>query len=231
MSLPVFDAPIHSVVLPGSGETVKFRPFLVKEQKQLLMAAQAESREQNQVIAAVIHACTWGKVDASTLASFDVEYLFLQLRARSVGEFVDMVLTCTCGTKTDARLDLTACKVEKAENHSKHMDLGNDCSIDLRYPGLDEVDALVEDRSVDGVIKMIASSIDTIWQQDNMYKASDYSLQELIDFVENLSPGNLANIENFFETMPVLRHTMSWKCRECEKDNNVVLEGIQSFFV
>lgn len=230
MSLPVFDTPIHSVTLPGSGDTVKFRPFLVKEQKQLLMAASADTNEQNDVIEATINACTFGKVDAAKLASFDVEYLFMQIRARSVGEFVDMVLTCGCGAKTDARLDLTSVKIEKSDRHSSKIDLGDGNLINMRYPSLRDVDEMSGDRSADGVIKMIASSIDTIWQGDNLYNATDYSVGELIDFVENLSPTNLAKIEEFFETMPALNHKMEWQCRDCSKHNEVVLEGIQSFF-
>lgn len=230
MSLPVFDTPIHSITLPSTGETVQFRPFLVKEQKQLLMAANGDLDQQNTAIEQVIAACTFNKVDARKLASFDVEYLFMQIRAHSVGENVDLVLTCGCGAKTNSKLDVTAVKVIKDDAHTNTIELGSGLIVKMRYPRLREVENLALNQNVDGIINLIATSIDSIWKGDEMFASTDYTVAELIEFVENLSPQSLEKIEEFFSTMPVLRHSMNWNCKECSADNQVTLEGIQSFF-
>jgi hypothetical protein len=231
MSLPVFETPIYSIVLPGSGETVKFRPFLVKEQKQLLMAASAESEQQTTAVEEIVRSCTFGKVETSKIASFDVEYLFMNIRARSVGENIDLVLTCECGAKTDHVVDITTVQVDKSDEHQTNIELDNDFIVKMRHPRMREVDDLVNNGGVDGIIKIIARSIDTIWQGETMYSAADYTVAEMIEFVENLSPASLDKIERFFATMPVLRHRINWQCAECGNNNQVTLEGIQSFFV
>lgn len=230
MALPVFDTPVHSIKLPSSGEVVKFRPFFVKEQKQLLMAAQESVEHQNDAIENVIAACTFGKIDANKLPSFDVEFLFLNIRAASVGEKVDLVLTCPCGAKDDLGIDVTKIEVQKQENHSNMIELDGNITVEMRYPHLREVDELLATKDVEGIIKLIAKSIDKIWQADEMFAAADHSVAEMIDFVESMSPQSLDKIETFFATMPVLRHTVAWDCKECSKHNEVTLEGIQSFF-
>lgn len=231
MSLPVFDTPVSSIALPSNGALVKFRPFLVKEQKQLLMAAQEGTDQQNDAIEGIINACTFGKVDASKLPSFDVEYLFMNIRAASVGEKVELVLTCPCGVKEDTSLDVTKVKVEKQDDHKNIVDLDNSISLTMRYPRLREIDELMEAKDVDGIIKLIARSIETVWQGEEMFSAADHSVAEMIEFVESMSPQSLDKIEKFFATMPVIRHTIEWDCKECSKHNAVTLEGIQSFFV
>lgn len=230
MTLPVFDTPIHSVKLPSTNEVVKFRPFFVKEQKQLLMAAQEGADQQNDAIEGVINACTFGKIDANKLPSFDVEYLFMNIRAASVGEKVELVLTCPCGAKDETSIDVTKIQVQKQDDHTNLIELDNNITLQMRYPHLREIDDLLETKDVDGIIKMIATSIDKIWQGDEMFSAADHSVAEMIDFVESMSPQSLDKVEKFFATMPVLRHKVEWDCKECNKHNEVTLEGIQSFF-
>lgn len=230
MALPVFDTPIHTVKLPSNGEAVKFRPFFVKEQKQLLMAAKEGVEQQNDAVENVIHACTFGKIDASKLASFDVEYLFLNIRAASVGEKVELVLTCPCGAKEDTAIDVTKIDVQRNADHVNTIDLDGNIIVQLRYPHLREIDELLAAKDVDGIIKLIARSIDKIWQGEEMFTAADHSIAEMIEFVESMSPQSLDKIEKFFATMPVLRHTVEWDCKACSKHNEVTLEGIQSFF-
>jgi len=230
MALPVFDTPVATLALPSNGATVKFRPFLVKEQKQLLMAAQEGTNQQNDAIEGIINACTFGKVNAATLPGFDVEYLFMHIRAASVGEKVELVLTCPCGAKQDESIDVTKVEVEKTEGHKDTIDLDNNITLKMRYPYLREIDELLAAKDVDGIIKLIARSIETIWQGDEMYAAADHTVAEMMAFVESMTPPNLEKIERFFATMPVLRHTMVWDCKACSKHNEVTLEGIQSFF-
>jgi hypothetical protein len=230
MALPVFDTAKYKTNLPSTGETVEYRPFVVKEQKILLMATQASVEEQVDAVYRAVDACTFGKLRVADLPSFDVEYLFLQIRARSVGEKIDMVLTCGCEAKQNSTLDITTVEVQREPGHSNVIELGNGVMVKMRYPTMKEVDSLAQNRTVDGVIGLVAKSIDSIWQDDEMYAALDYSLAELIEFVENLSPASLEKIERFFVTAPVLRHDLSWTCKECSKINAVTLEGIQSFF-
>jgi hypothetical protein len=230
MSLPVFDAPRYTLTLPSNGERIEYRPFLVKEQKQLLMGTQASLEEQIIAINRVIEACTFEKVKPNKLPAFDVEYIFLQIRARSVGEVVDMVLTCECEAKQDTKLDIATIEVNKPEGHVKEIEVGGDVMVVMRYPTLEELELLGAERTVDSVIRVIARSIDSIWQADQMYAASDYSEAELIEFVENLSPAGLEKMEEFFATMPVLQHILEWDCDACGKHNAVRLEGVQSFF-
>lgn len=230
MALPTFDTAKYKTKLPSTGEVVEYRPFVVKEQKILLMATQASIEEQVDAVYAAVNACTFGNLRVADLPSFDVEYLFLQIRARSVGEKIDMVLTCGCEAKQNSTLDITTVEVQREPGHSNVIELGNGVMVKMRYPTMKEVDSLAQNRTVDGVIGLVAKSIDSIWQDDEMYAALDYSLAELIEFVENLSPASLEKIERFFVTAPVLRHDLSWACAECSKINAVTLEGIQSFF-
>lgn len=230
MGLPLFDAPRYTLTLPSNGEKIEYRPFLVKEQKQLLMATQASLEEQIMAINRVVEACTFEKIRPGKLPSFDVEYLFLQIRARSVGEVVDMVLTCECEAKQDTKLDIAAVEVNKPAGHVKEIEVGGDVMVVMRYPTLEELELIGADRSVESIIRIIARSIESIWQADQMFAATDYSEAELIEFVENLSPVGLEKMENFFATMPVLQHILEWDCDSCGKHNAVSLEGVQSFF-
>lgn len=231
MALPLIEAPKYYTELPSTGEKIQFRPFIVREQKQLLMAAQADADAQIQATEDIINACTWGKVDAKKLPSYDVEFLFLQIRARSIGENIELSLGCShCENKQPYTLDVTKVLVDKSAKHNNTIDIGNNVIIKLRDPGLRTVDELRRDPNADAVIKLIASSIDSIWQGDTMYSAADYSLPELIEFIENLSPANLEKVEAYFESLPFLKHTIDFKCTKCEADNQAVLEGLQSFF-
>lgn len=230
MSLPSFNAPKYNATLPSNGKTVAFRPFLVREQKQLLMAANGTVAEQATAVIEIIRACTAAAIDPEKLPAFDLEYLFLQIRARSIGENVDMVLTCGCGAKTNATLDVTAVGVQKFPNHSNKIDLDGNILLMMRYPRMSEVDRFQQKVGPDATIELIASSIESIWEGDTMYAATDYSKEELIEFVENLSPGAFEKIETFFATMPVLSHEVSWQCKACESENTVTLQGIESFF-
>ena len=230
MSLPLLTTPKHRIELPSTGEKVEFRPFLVKEQKLLLMATNGSAEQQISAMNEVIRACTFDKVNAQQLPAFDAEYLFLNIRAHSVGENVNIVMTCSCEAKQDAKLDVTSIKVNRSENHNKLIEVDDQVSIEMRYPTLVELSTMQEETNIDSVINLIAGSIDSIWQGEERFAADDYSVAELIEFVESLSPAVLDKLENFFVTMPVLRHNMEWDCKECGKHNTVTMEGMNSFF-
>ena len=230
MSLPLLTTPKHRIELPSTGEKIEFRPFLVREQKLLLMATNGNAEQQISAMNEVIHACTFGKINAQQLPAFDAEFLFLNIRAHSVGETVNIVMTCSCEAKQDAKLDVTTIKVDRPATHNKIIDVDGNISIEMRYPTLIDLSTLQAETNIDSIINLIAGSIDSIWEGDERIAAQDYSAAELVEFVESLSPAVLDKLENFFATMPVLRHTMDWDCKECGKHNNVVMEGMNSFF-
>lgn len=194
------------------------------------MATNGSAEQQISAMNEVIRACTFDKVNAQQLPAFDAEYLFLNIRAHSVGENVNIVMTCSCEAKQDAKLDVTSIKVNRSENHNKLIEVDDQVSIEMRYPTLIELSTMQEETNIDSVINLIAGSIDSIWQGEERFASDDYSVAELIEFVESLSPATLDKLENFFVTMPVLRHNMEWDCKECGKHNTVTMEGMNSFF-
>lgn len=231
MTLPVFDVPQFTTTLPSDGRTISFRPFLVKEQKQLLMAVAGSAEEQVMAVNNIIDACTFNKVNARRLPAFDVEYLFLQIRAKSIGENVEVLLTCAnCGEKTKTIMDVTKVEVKRPDSHNTTIDLGNEILVKMNYPRLEDLEIDPDAPNVDRIIQLIASCIQSIWYGEEMFAAEDYSMEELVEFVENLSPGGLAKIEEFFKFMPVVQHEFSWDCGKCEHHNQVVMEGLQNFF-
>lgn len=231
MALPKIDVPVYTTNLPSTGEVIKFRPFLVREQKQLLIALGGGAEQQTQAIYDIVRDCTFDKI-TNTAPAYDIEHMFIQIRSRSVGESIDLILTCgTCEHKQDAKLDLTTVQVQRQGDHKSDIDLGHGLMVSLTDPSLADVSAIREQVNADAIIKLIAHSIKTIWKDTDMYAAADYTEAELIEFVENLSPANLETINEFFSTLPVLRHNVDFKCNNCGADNSAVLEGLQSFFV
>lgn len=232
MALPMIEVPKYYVNLPSTGEKIVFRPFLVKEQKQLLVAVNGDLEQQMQAVDDIINACTFGKVNANTLSAYDAEYLFLQIRARSIGETIDLVLSCAhCENQQPGSLDLTSVQVQKPLGHEYTIELDGDIIIKLSDPNIRNVNAVKENNTPDTIIELIARSIQSIWKGDEIFSASDYTVAELIDFVENLSPISFEKIEQFFNTLPVLRHDVDFECKQCGAKNTATLEGLESFFV
>jgi hypothetical protein len=231
MALPTLDVPKYHTVLPSTGEKILFRPFIVREQKQLLVAVNGDADQQIQAIEDIVRTCTYEKIDPTRIPASDAEHLFLQIRARSIGEQVDLNLTCgECAATQNARLDLTAVQVHQPAGHEHTLDLDGNILLKMSDPNMRIMDAVRRENTPDAVIELIAHSIDSIWQGDEMFAAADYTLAELIDFVENLSPRNLEQLETFFETLPVLKHDIGFECKKCGAKNNAALEGLQSFF-
>ena len=234
MALPKIDVPVYSTELPSTGEVIKYRPFLVREQKQLLIAQNAGIEQQTQAVIDLVAECTFNKLDVRKLPAYDLEFLFLRLRANSVGENIDLVLTCgECENRQDAQLDLTQVEVIKYPDHNHNVDLGNGLLVNLIDPDLESLARLKGNTSptVDEIIGLISSCIKTIWKDEDMYSALDYGPAELFEFVENLSPSSFEKLEQFFMSMPKLRHELKFKCNKCGEDNVAVMEGLQSFFV
>jgi transcription elongation factor Elf1 len=223
---------MYTATLPSSGQEVKFRPFLVKEQKSLLAAVDSSFEQQSTLIQNIVTTCTNGAVNGAVAPVCDVEYMFVQIRSKSVGENIDMLLTCgECGEKQETKLDLTQVKVDVPSNHDININLGNGLLMELQDPTLENNLRLNEDATIDDILLLITKCIRNIWRGEEVFNAKDYTSEELLEFVENLSPKNLESIEQFFRTIPTLRHPVPFKCEKCGADNVAVLEGLQSFFV
>ncbi len=231
MSLPIIDVPKYSTTLPSTGAKITYRPFLVREQKKLLVAVNDSLERQMATTQEVVNDCTFGQLNVPRLPYFDIEYLFLQIRARSVGESIDIVLTCGhCEHKQDSKLDITQVGVHKPENHGTRIDIGSDFILEMRYPTQIDIEEFRENPGPDGILKLIASCIAAIWQGEELFDAKDYSEQELLEFVDSLTPNQLDLLQSFFDTMPVLRHVIDFECEQCQEKNSVALEGLPSFF-
>lgn len=233
MSLPRIDVPQYSCTLPSTGQQLQFRPFLVKEQKQLLIALGGDEVARFNTVKAVVAVCFENnRLDVDTLSSADLEYLFLQLRIRSVGETVDLVLTCAdCGNKQDSILDLLSVAVTTPAGHVRDIELDAGLRIVLKDPDMAQVAAIKQANGMDDILTVIAHCITGIWKDDEFFAAQDYSHEQLVEFIENLSPQHLERFNEFFTTLPTLTHTLNYKCNKCGADNTAVLEGLQSFFV
>src|SRR6056300_1477432 len=204
MALPVQQTPTYTVTIPSTEQEVKFRPFVVKEQKALMLAQQSEDADvMANTLKSIIKDCVMDNVDIESLAIFDLEYLFLQIRAKSVGEEVDISFKCGyCEdekAKVKTTLDLTKIQVEKTEGHDKKFELFDDVGVVMKYPGLKMLEAIqTNGDDIEAIFKITASCIDYIYDSDQMYHAAESTEEELIAFIENLTQEQFANLNSFF---------------------------------
>jgi hypothetical protein len=235
MALPKIAKVTYELVVPSTGKKIKYRPFLVKEEKILILAQESGSQSEiTKAIKEVISACVQSrgfKVD--TLATFDMEYIFLNIRGRSVGESVDVIITCPDDEKTTVPLTIFLDEIEVVfdPKHEANIQLDDSYSVKMKYPTMEEImNADVDDISVQQSLEMIAKCIDQIYSEEESFAGSDSSLKELTDWVEDLEPKQFAKLEAFFTTMPKLSHTIEVTNPETEVTSTVVLEGLGSFF-
>ena len=240
MPLPETTVPHFELVLPSNKKKIKFRPFIVKEEKLLIIAL--ESRDPKQVTTAikqVLSNCILTKgIKIDELPSFDIEYLFLNIRAKAIGEAIELNITCGDDgeTKVPATLYVDEIQVQYPEGHTDKIDMENGYHWKMKYPSLNqfiENNFDVSDKSSENVersVKLIASCIDSVYNDEDCWMASDCTDKELVSYVENLTPRQYKKIENFFKTMPKLSHTLTVVNPNTGKENSVVLEGLSDFF-
>ena len=235
MALPKIAKITYELVIPSTGKKIKYRPFLVKEEKVLILAQESGSQtEMTRAIKDVISACvqTRGfKVDQ--MATFDIEYVFLNIRGRSVGESVDVIVTCPDDGKTTVPVTIYLDEIEVIfdEHHEANIKLDDTYSVQMKYPTMEQVmEADAENISVQESLELIAKCIDQIYSEEESFAASDSSLKELVSWVEDLEPKQFTKLENFFTTMPKLSHTINEMNPETDVESSVVLEGLGSFF-
>ena len=245
MALPKLNTPTYELKIPSTGQKVKYRPFLVKEEKILLMAIEdgsvaAMSKAMNNIISE----CTEGEIKIKDLAPFDIEYFFLQLRGKSVGDIVDLTLrkpgNLTCGKKLkdctemcEIKIDINDVSVDSSEVKDSKIELTDTIGVKLNYPQFEVIQKFT---GIDGgatpqnIFELINECIEYIWDGKEIYKAKDSTKKEIDEFVESLSTGQFQKIREFFDGMPKLKHDIIWKCPKCDKEAPIVLEGIDAFF-
>ena len=240
MPLPKISTPSYELIIPSTKKKVKFRPFLVKEEKILILAM--ESNNPTQVANAVkdvISSCILSKgVKVESLSTFDIEYIFLNIRGKSVGEEIEVMITCPDDEKTQVSsvINIDEIQIQESKDHSKDIKLDDNLTLRMKYPSMSEfiksnfaVSADAVD--VDDTFKLIASCIDQIYSEEESWAGSDSTDKELNEFVEQLSSKQFKEVENFFNTMPKLSHTVKVTNPNTKVESEVVLEGLQSFFV
>ena len=238
MALPKNSTPIYNLIIPSTGKSVKYRPFLVKEEKALLLAQQSEdSTVMLDTLQDIIGTCIVDKIDTSTLAIFDLEYIFTQLRAKSVGEEVELMFKCGhCEdekAKVKIKFDLTEIKVDKDPNHTNKITLFDNVGVVLKYPTIDSVKKLDTSTldNIDDIFEIIVSCIDYIFDDDQIYYAKETPKEELMEFLNDLNSTQFAKVQNFFDTMPKIKIDIDFTCPVCDKSNHTTLSGLTDFFL
>ena len=239
MPLPKIATPTYSMVLPSLEKEINYRPFLVKEEKLLVLALESEDTKQiTQAIKAVLKSCVQTKgIKVESLPTFDIEYLFLNIRGKSVGEKIEVMVTCPDDGKTQVptSINIDEIKVIIDDEHSKDIKLDDQYTLRMRYPSLDEFVknnfSSAADVSVDDTFDLISSCIEQVYSEEESWTAEDCTKKELSQFIESLNSNQFKDIEKFFETMPKLSHTVTVTNPNTKKENEIVLEGLQNFFV
>ena len=238
MPLPKISTPTYELELPSTGQTVKYRPFLVKEEKVLVIALESEDNKQiTNAIKAVLKSCVLTKgIKVDHLPTFDIEYLFLNIRGKSVGEELQVNIICPDDETTQVPITvaLDEIEVEKSENHSNKIKLDKDLMMEMSYPSLDQFIKnnfdFNEENQMDQSFQLIASCIDKIYNEDEVWATADCTKKEVNEFLESMNSSQFKEIEKFFETMPKLKHTVSVTNPKTKVKSDVVLEGLASFF-
>ena len=234
MALPKLSNITYELTLPSTGKELKFRPFLVKEQKALMIAQESEDDKQiENAFAQIINDCTFGELNAYTIPMFDVEYVFLQMRGKSVGEKIRLNLLCPDDEKTrvDVEIDLGDVDIQMSEGHSNTIELTDNISVIMKYPTLSDMEGFADTGQVSSVFTMMKRCVSEIHDRETVYNKVDISEKELDEFIESMSTENFEHVTKFFETMPKLIHEVEVKNPKTKKKNKIPIEGLQSFFV
>ncbi len=236
MALPKVNTPTYELVVPSTDEKVKFRPFLVKEEKILLIAMEAQ--EQSGILNAVkdiVKSCTFDKFDVNRAPIFDIEYIFLNIRAKSVGEVSTVNLRCPDDNETfvQTEIDLTTVNVQITEGHTNKIELTDEMGMILQYPTLDSFTDSTTVINASNMLDVIASCVSQIYDKkgEDVYDAKDSTKQEIVDFLESLNSKQFLEIQKFFDTMPKLTHTVNIENPETKVKSDITLTGLNDFFV
>ena len=238
MPLPKIVAPTYELELPSTGQEIKYRPFLVKEEKVLVIALESEDTKQiTSAIKNVIKNCIRTKgVKVEDLPTFDIEYLFLNIRGKSVGEEIEVNVTCPDDgvTQVPITINLDDIQVQKNEEHSNRIKVDDNIMMEMKYPSLDQFIKnnfdFNEKNAMDQSFDLIATCIDKVFTEEEVWAVEDCSKKEIVEFLEQMNSSQFKEIEKFFETMPKLSHSIKVKNPKTKKENTVVIEGLAGFF-
>lgn len=237
MALPMMATPTYELTIPSNKKKAKYRPFLVKEEKALLIAQQSEDENvMIDTLKSVVSACFFNNVQLDELAIFDLEYAFCQIRSRSVSELAEVNYKCLhCNDpkgKIIIPIDLSKIEVQFEEGHNSQIDLFEDVGVKMKYPS---IDMLKKIRSMDmtdteAVFEIVVDSIHSIYNNDNVYLAAEQTREELVTFIDNLTKAQFDKIEQFFVTMPKFQHEIEWDCPNCSYHHKTTIQGLDNFF-
>jgi hypothetical protein len=236
MALPKLNTPTYELEIPSTDEKIKYRPFLVKEEKLLMMAMESgKSSDITQAVKDIVLECTFNKLDISKLPMFDVEYLFLNIRAKSVGEMSKLKILCPDDKETYAEieLDLTKVQVQVDEEHTNKIDLNNDTGMIMTYPTIDSFkETGITDITPANMLDVIGNCILQIYEEkgEKVYDPKDQTHKELIEFLEQLNTKQFKDVQNFFDTMPKLKHEIEVLNPKTKKKSKITLTGLNDFF-
>jgi len=236
MALPKLTTPTFELEIPSTDEKVKYRPFLVREEKILLMAMESgENKDIVQAVKDIVTECTFGKLKLGNMPMFDVEYLFLNIRAKSVGEISKLNLLCPDDKKTYAKVevDLNKVQVQVGDDHTNKIELTDDMGIIMTYPTIDSFsESGIQTINASNMLDIIGSSILQIYEEkgEKVYEAKDQTKKELTEFIESMNTSQFQKIQLFFDSMPKLKHTVKVKNPKTKKESEIVLQGLNDFF-
>ena len=236
MALPKLTTPTYELEIPSTDEKIKYRPFLVKEEKILMMAMESKSSADiTQAVKDIVMECTFNKVDISNMPMFDVEYIFLNIRSKSVGEVSKLKILCQDDGKTyaDVELDLNEVKVQVGDDHTNKIELTEDMGLIMKYPTIDSFSETgIRDINPSNMLDVISTCILQIYEKkgEKTYDPKDQTKKELTEFIEQLNTKQFKDVQKFFETMPKLKHEITVKNPKTKKESKVTLTGLNDFF-
>jgi hypothetical protein len=236
MALPKLTTPTYELEIPSTDDKIKYRPFLVKEEKILMMAMESKSSADiTQAVKDIVSECTFNKVKIDDMPMFDVEYIFLNIRSKSVGEVSKLKLLCPDDGKTYANVEvnLSEVKVQVGDDHTNKIDLGNGMGMIMKYPTIDSFkESGIKDINPGNMLEVISTCIMQIFEDEGkkVYDTKDQTKQEVIDWIEQLNSKQFKDVQNFFETMPKLKHDIKIKNPKTKKESTITLNGLNDFF-
>jgi len=236
MGLPKINTPEYTLTIPSTDEEIKFRPFLVAEEKLLLIAQQTGTEKAVMgAIRQLVENCCFGRLEIDKMPIFDLEYVFLQIRAKSVGEVVELKITCPDDEKTEVKVevDLGSIQVQMDKDHDARIQLTDDIGLLMSYPNMrtmQNMGVVNEEEGIDGLFTMICDCMYQIWQGEEVHDCMDYNDKEKMEFLNSLNHVQFEKIQKFFETMPTVKHEIEVKNPNTKKKSTVTLQGMNSFF-
>ena len=230
MALPKLETPTYQITLPSTNRNITYRPFLVKEHKVMMTLADVDAKELSRVVLELIDACTFNKLNVKKLSNFDIEYLFLNLRAKSIGEVVKLNVNCDCGDKIPHEINLNELVIEKNEDIKNEVKLRNNVGLTLRYPNFYEWLDLLTNKDETNIFKVIAKCIEQIYSGEEVYTRENFNDKEAEEFLSQFTKDEFSKVEDFFLKLPKVVQNIKAHCDKCDKDIETRLEGLQNFF-